>query len=102
MTVVSGNNGTFGSERQPRASALASAEAALGPALVTPATGLLDHRDLGRLIVTCPDRPGIVAAVSRVLFDQGANIVHADQHSTAHGAGQFYMRIEFLLPDLVR
>jgi formyltetrahydrofolate deformylase len=59
-----------------------------------------DQRDLGRLVVKCPDRPGIVAALSRVLFEQGANIVHADQHSTAQGSGQFYMRIELHLPDL--
>jgi formyltetrahydrofolate deformylase len=41
-----------------------------------------------------------VAAISRVLNEQGANIVHADQHSTAQGSGQFYMRIELRLPDL--
>jgi formyltetrahydrofolate deformylase len=41
-----------------------------------------------------------VAAISRVLFDQGANIVHADQHSTAQGSGQFYMRGERQLPDV--
>ena len=62
--------------------------------------GGLNQRDLGRLVVTCPDRPGIVAAISRVLFEHGANIVHADQHSTAQGSGQFYMRIELHLPDL--
>ena len=28
-------------------------------------------RDRGRLLVTCPDRPGIVAAVSRFLFEAG-------------------------------
>ena len=60
----------------------------------------MNQRDLGRLVVTCPDRPGIVAAISRVLFEQGANIVHADQHSTAQGSGQFYMRVELHLPDL--
>jgi formyltetrahydrofolate deformylase len=52
------------------------------------------------LVVTCPDRPGIVAAISTVLYEQGANIVHADQHSTAQGSGKFYMRIELRLPDL--
>jgi formyltetrahydrofolate deformylase len=51
-------------------------------------------------VVTCPDRPGIVAAVSRVLYEQGANIIHADQHSTAQGAGQFYLRVELHLPNL--
>lgn len=69
-----------------------------------PAAGLRrptqDRRDEARLIIKCPDRPGIVAAVTRVLYEQGANIVHADQHSTAQGAGQFYMRVEFRLPEL--
>ena len=35
-----------------------------------------------RLRVSCPDQPGIVAAVSGLLFARGANIVHADQHTT--------------------
>lgn len=61
-----------------------------------------DRRDEGRLIVNCPDRPGVVAAISRVLFEQGANIIHADQHSTAHGEGHFHMQVEFRLPDLRR
>jgi formyltetrahydrofolate deformylase len=63
---------------------------------------LRPRRDLGRLIVDCPDRPGIVAAVSRFLFERGANIVHSDQHSTdpRNGAGAFFMRVEFTLPDL--
>jgi formyltetrahydrofolate deformylase len=32
-----------------------------------------------RLVITCPDRPGIVSAVSRFLFEHGANIVRSDQ-----------------------
>jgi formyltetrahydrofolate deformylase len=56
--------------------------------------------EVGRLLITCPDRPGLVAAVSRFLFDQGANIIHSDQHSTEHGEGVLFLRIEFLLQDL--
>ena len=63
----------------------------------------------GRLLVSCPDRPGIVAAVSRFLYEHGANIVHSDQHSTDPSGGLFFMRIEFALarlderlPDLER
>ncbi|GMU39751.1 MAG: formyltetrahydrofolate deformylase [Chloroflexota bacterium] len=48
-----------------------------------------------RLLVQCPDRPGIVAAVSRFLFEHGANIMQADQFSTAGGSGRFFLRIEF-------
>jgi formyltetrahydrofolate deformylase len=56
--------------------------------------------DRGRLVVTCPDRPGIVAAVSRFLFEAGANVVHSDQHTTDPEGGQFFLRVEFDLPDL--
>ena len=48
-----------------------------------------------RLLVQCPDRPGIVAAVSQYLFAHGANIMQADQFSTADGAGRFFLRVEF-------
>jgi len=50
-----------------------------------------------RLLIACPDQPGIVAAVSQLLFDVGANIVHSDQHTTAPSGGTFYMRLAFEL-----
>jgi formyltetrahydrofolate deformylase len=48
-----------------------------------------------RLLVSCPDRPGIVAAVSGFLFRHGVNIVSSDQHSTDPEGGRFFMRMEF-------
>ncbi|MEJ2287369.1 MAG: formyltetrahydrofolate deformylase [Deinococcales bacterium] len=52
-----------------------------------------------RLLVSCADRPGIVAAVSRFLFDHGANILDADQHSSdPRGGGTFSMRMAFERP----
>lgn len=54
----------------------------------------------GRMLISCPDRAGIVAAVSRFLYDQGANIVRSDQHTTDPGGGTFFMRVEFDLPRL--
>ena len=57
-------------------------------------------RNRARLVVSCPDRPGIVAAVSRFLFERGANIVHSDQHSTDPTGGEFFLRVEFDLDDL--
>ncbi|MDA0815164.1 MAG: formyltetrahydrofolate deformylase [Chloroflexi bacterium] len=51
--------------------------------------------DVLRLLVQCPDRPGIVAAVSQFLFSHGANIIQADQFSTADGTDRFFLRIEF-------
>ena len=58
------------------------------------------QNDIGRILISCPDRPGIVAAVSRFLYDQGANIIHSDQHSTDPTGGTFFMRVEFQLADL--
>jgi formyltetrahydrofolate deformylase len=56
--------------------------------------------DVGRLTITCPDRPGIVAAVAGLLAEEGANLIHADQHSTDPEGGRFFMRVEFHLAEL--
>jgi len=53
---------------------------------------------LTRLLISCPDRPGIVAAVSSFLSDVGTNIVSSHQHSTDPQGGTFFMRMEFT-PD---
>ena len=53
-----------------------------------------------RLLITCPDRPGIVAAVTTFLYQRGANITELDQHSTDPSGGKFFMRLEFQTPDL--
>src|SRR5437660_530677 len=50
-----------------------------------------------RLLISCPDRPGIVAAVSQFLFEHGANIVRSDQYSTDPEGGAFFMRVEFAI-----
>jgi formyltetrahydrofolate deformylase len=55
---------------------------------------------IARLLISCPDRPGIVAAVSRFLFEQGANILEADQHSTDPAGGMFFMRMAFHVEGL--
>src|ERR1044071_6516950 len=46
-----------------------------------------------RLLLACPDRPGLIAAVSGFLAEAGLNIVDADQHSS--GEGRFFMRMVF-------
>jgi formyltetrahydrofolate deformylase len=46
-----------------------------------------------RLLLACPDRPGLIAAVSGFLADAGRNIVDADQHSSADG--RLFMRMVF-------
>jgi formyltetrahydrofolate deformylase len=55
---------------------------------------------VARLLISCSDRPGIVAAVSRFLFEHGANILDADQHSTDPAGGTFFMRMAFHLDGL--
>jgi formyltetrahydrofolate deformylase len=46
------------------------------------------------LLVSCPDRPGIVAAVAQALFAHGANILDLDHHTDA-SAGRFFARFRF-------
>lgn len=46
------------------------------------------------LLVSCSDRPGLVAALSQLLFALGLNILDADQH-TDTAAGKFFQRIRF-------
>ncbi len=47
------------------------------------------------LLVQCPDRPGIIAAISSFLHRHGANITDFDQHSTDDGGGAYFTRLEF-------
>jgi len=51
------------------------------------------------LLVACPDRRGIVAALAQLLYGHGANILDADQHTDAV-AGQFFQRIRFDLSEM--
>ena len=53
-----------------------------------------------RLLIRCPDKPGIVSAVSTFLYNHGANITELDQHSTDPIGGTFFMRLEFQTPNL--
>ena len=46
------------------------------------------------LLLSCPDRRGIVAAVANFLVDHGGNVLHADQHVDAV-EGVFFQRVEF-------
>jgi formyltetrahydrofolate deformylase len=52
-----------------------------------------------RLLISCSDKPGIIAAVSRFLFEFGANIVRSDQYSTDPEGGTFFLRMEFTLGE---
>jgi formyltetrahydrofolate deformylase len=46
------------------------------------------------LLLSCPDRRGLVAAIADFLYRHNANILHADQHQDA-GLGLFLMRVEW-------
>jgi formyltetrahydrofolate deformylase len=63
-------------------------------------TAAADATDNGRLLVSCADRPGIVAAITGFLLQRGANIVQSDQYSTDPEGGAFFMRVVFHLPEL--
>ena len=49
-----------------------------------------------RLLIACPDHPGLIAAVTGFLAEAGLNITDADQHSTVEG--RFFMRLVFDSP----
>jgi len=50
------------------------------------------------LLIDCPDRKGLVAAIANFLYEHNANILHADQHQD-NQAGLFFMRVEWDLAD---
>jgi formyltetrahydrofolate deformylase len=54
---------------------------------------------IGTLLVSCPDRKGIVASLAQVLYGHGANILDADQH-TDPIAGMFFQRIRYDLSTM--
>ncbi|MBP1971113.1 formyltetrahydrofolate deformylase [Virgibacillus natechei] len=53
------------------------------------------NKNRARLLINCPDQPGIVAAVSQFLYGYGANIIESDQYTMDPMGGNFFIRIEF-------
>ncbi len=51
-------------------------------------------RNTAVLLIACPDRKGLVAAIADFLYRHDANILHADQHQDSE-AGLFLMRVEW-------
>jgi formyltetrahydrofolate deformylase len=51
------------------------------------------------LTLSCPDRPGIVHAVSGFLLERGGNIEEAAQYND-HDTGLFFMRVQFACDQL--
>lgn len=58
---------------------------------------LVDH---ACLVVSGPDQPGLVAAVTGLVTRNRANIVSLDQFSTNPEGGDFFQRLVFHRPDL--
>src|SRR5687768_6817156 len=52
----------------------------------------------GILLVSCPDRPGIVAAVASFVAEHRGNVIDLQQH-TDHTDRAFFQRVEFELDD---
>ncbi|MAY72411.1 formyltetrahydrofolate deformylase [Halomonas litopenaei] len=52
-----------------------------------------------RLVVSCPDRLGIVARVSNFIAGHGGSITEANQHSDL-ASGRFFMRYEILADSI--
>ncbi|MEN6586661.1 MAG: ACT domain-containing protein, partial [Sulfuricella sp.] len=46
------------------------------------------------LLISCPDRKGLVATIAEFLYRHNANILHADQHQDSAN-GLFLMRVEW-------
>ncbi|MBM7584465.1 formyltetrahydrofolate deformylase [Bacillus pakistanensis] len=59
-----------------------------------------NNKNKGRLLISCPDQPGIVSTVSEFLFKHGANIMESNQYSTNPESGMFFIRIEFSCPNM--
>ncbi len=51
------------------------------------------------LLVQCPDRKGLIAALAQLLYDHGANILQAQQH-TESSEQMFFQRIRFDMAEL--
>jgi formyltetrahydrofolate deformylase len=50
------------------------------------------------LLISCPDRPGLVHAVAEFVLAANGNVVHAEQHVDRE-AGVFFQRVEFELDE---
>ncbi|KGR74790.1 formyltetrahydrofolate deformylase [Ureibacillus sinduriensis BLB-1 = JCM 15800] len=53
-----------------------------------------------RLLVKCPDKPGIVSVLSSFLLKYNANIIESSQYSSDPEKGTFFIRLEYYCDDL--
>ncbi len=50
------------------------------------------------LLISCPDKPGLVATITEFIFKYEGNILHLDQHVDSE-ANVFFMRVEWDLAE---
>jgi formyltetrahydrofolate deformylase len=65
-------------------------------------TAMSESARLGQefvLTLSCPDKPGIVYAVSSFLVQHSANIIDSQQYGEPDGDGLFFMRVYFRVPQ---
>lgn len=60
-----------------------------------------DLQNQARILVKCPDKPGIVAHLSSFLHKHNANIIESNQFSSDPENGTFFIRIEYYTDNLV-
>jgi formyltetrahydrofolate deformylase len=59
-----------------------------------PQTAVVPMKNSAVLLISCPDRKGIVATISDFVFRHDGNILHADEHADEE-SNLFLMRVEF-------
>ncbi len=59
-----------------------------------PQTAVVPMKNSAVLLISCPDRKGIVATISDFVFRHNGNILHADEHADEE-SNLFLMRVEF-------
>lgn len=59
-----------------------------------PLSGAPQRGPTARLLLSAPDRPGLVAAVAEFIYRNGGDVTEADQH-TDEEEGMFFQRVEF-------
>lgn len=56
----------------------------------------MSTRPTARLLLSAPDRPGLVAAIADFIYRHGGDVTQADQHNDEE-EGMFFQRVEFSL-----
>jgi formyltetrahydrofolate deformylase len=55
-------------------------------------------KETGVLLLQCPDRKGVIAAVTTFVYERGGNIVHADEHQDLD-LKLYFLRLEWDLAE---